>query len=212
VKLRSKAGFTLFEIIISMSIVGLIIGLVVGGMSDYLDWDMKKASNKMAATVRYVYNKSATEGLYIRLIIDINERAYWVEATTDPVLVAKEDMESSKGKRKDKKDEEDEEEKTKDGEIPKLKPAEPQFGQVDSFLLKPSKLPKNIYFKDVSVEHLTFPVDSGKVAIFFFPNGYVENAVINLRDEDDEVVYSIKTNPISGRVSIEAGYRNLEEE
>jgi len=186
-----------------------MVGMVVGGMSDYLDWEMKKAASKMAATMRYVYNKSATEGLYIRLILDINERSYWVEATTDPVLVTKEDEERSKGSKKDKKKED---EGTKEGEIPKLKPAEPQFGQVDSFLLKPSKLPRNIFFKDVWVEHRTFPVDGGKVAIFFFPNGYVENAVINLRDEDDEVIYSVKTNPINGRVSIESGYRSLEEE
>lgn len=222
----SNSGFTLFEIIIALAIVGLIMGIAIGGMDRFLELDMKKASNKLAATIRYLYNKSASEGLYIRLVLDVSEQNYWVEATTDPVRVAKEDKDEArkkpkkdktkdKDKDKDKDKEEGEGEEKKGGgeEGPeKLTPKEPTFGQVDSFLLKPTKLPQTVFFKDVYVEHRTFPIDGGKASIFFFPNGYVESAVINLRDEDDEVHYSLKTNPISGRVSIENFYRNLEEE
>lgn len=227
-----KSGFTLFEILVAMAIMGLVLGIVVSNMSDFLELDMKKAANKLAATMRYIYNKSATEGCYIRLIIDFQEQTYWVEATTDPVLVEKEDESDRKrSKKEDKKKKEEQEKKEKEGkkdgekeaaeakgeeaaegEGPKkLKPKEPVFGQVDSSLLRPTRLPETIYFKDVYVEHLSAPVDGGKVAIFFFPNGYVEKAVINLRDENDELVYSLKTSPLSGEVGIENYYRNFDE-
>jgi prepilin-type N-terminal cleavage/methylation domain-containing protein len=223
---RTESGFTLFEIIIAIAVVGLIMGIAVSGMDRYLETEMKAASNKLASTVRYVYNKAATEGLYVRMVFDLSEHTYWVEATTDPVKVEKQDAGSSararggKDKKKDQKEDEDasktegDETRTKgmfDEDANKIKPKEVVFGAIDSFLLKPTKLPDGIFFKDIYVEHLIFPADGGKVSIFFFPNGYVEEAVINLRDEGDEINYSLKTNPVSGRVNIENFYRKLEE-
>lgn len=196
--------------------MGLIMGIAVSGMDRYLETDMKAACNKMAATMRYIYNKSATEGMYIRLVLDLTDQVYWVEATMDPVMVVKQDDEMARASSKGDEDKEEKESSNQkkgmfDDDANKIKPKEPIFGAVDSYLLKATKLPDGIFFKDVYVEHLIFPVDSGKVAIFFFPNGYVEEAVINLRDEDDELNYSLLTNPISGRVKIENFYRTLEE-
>ena len=207
-RLRSckASGLTLFEIIVAMALVGLIMGLTIGGMGRLLEWDMKKASNRLVSTMRYLYNKSATEGMFIRLVLDLDEHVYWVEATMDPFVV-------SRGEGGLGATEEETETKTlkgaweEEGEVQKLKPPKAKFGQVDSFLLKPTKLPSSVFFKDVYVEHRPNPAEAGKVSIFFFPNGYVEEAVINLRDEDDEVHYSLTTNPISGRVQIESRYK-----
>ena len=52
-------------------------------------------------------------------------------------------------------------------------------------LLKGQKFPNSVFLKDVFVEHHEGAVENGQVTIAFFPNGYVERAVINLRDEDD---------------------------
>ena len=210
-RLRSckASGLTLFEIIVAMALVGLIMGLTIGGMGRLLEWDMKKASNRLVSTMRYLYNKSATEGMFIRLVLDLDEHVYWVEATMDPFVVSR--GEGGLGAAEESKEET--ETKTlkgaweEEGEVQKLKPRKAKFGQVDSFLLKPTKLPSSVFFKDVYVEHRPAPVEAGKVSIFFFPNGYVEEAVINLRDEDDEVHYSLTTNPISGRVQIESRYK-----
>jgi prepilin-type N-terminal cleavage/methylation domain-containing protein len=77
-------GFTLLEIVVSLAVIGLMLGIVVSRMDTMLEWDMKSASTKLASTIRYLYNKAATEGLYMRLVLDLEEQAYWVEATTDP--------------------------------------------------------------------------------------------------------------------------------
>ncbi len=220
---KALAGFTLLEMIVALAIVALILGVMVSRMDRMLEWDMKKASNKLASTVRYLYNKSATEGLYIRLVLDIDENAYWVEATTDPFTLSSGEGEKKKSG-SDKKAEEKKKEETKPGAEAgaaegqktaaagspgEIKPHEPVFNQVDEFLLKPTKLPDTVFFKDVYVEHEPHAVAGGKAVIYFFPNGYVEHAIINLRDETDETQYSLETNPVSGKVSIEDRYRNM---
>ncbi len=198
-------GFTLFELIVTITIVALMIGLVVGRVNNYLETDMKKSSAKMASTMRYLYNKSVTEGLYLRLVLDLTEQTYWVEATSDPFLIANPD-------REEKDEEEKDEENQEESELPKLKFKEPTFSQVDAYLLRPTKLPDGIFFKDVMTEHHPIPIEGGKAGIHFFPNGYVEQAIINLRDEDDEINYSLETNPITGRVKVRNEYKVLEKE
>jgi prepilin-type N-terminal cleavage/methylation domain-containing protein len=214
-KLNQERGFTLFELIVAIAIVGLIMGVTVTQMDRFLELDMKKTSNKLASTIRYLYNKSATEGMYIRLVLNLNEQTYWVEATTDPTKVSadmdsEEESEEEEGGETVAAEGEVEGEETTETKDLKIKYPKPRFGQVDSFLLKPTKLPDSVFFKDVFVEHYPSAVEGGKAAIYFFPNGYVEYAIINLRNEDDDYYYSIETNPISGKVRIENEYRAME--
>lgn len=224
---KDEGGFTLFEIMITLAIVGLMMGLVVVGMTRSVDRNMKKTANRLSSTIRYLYNKSAMEGLYIRLVFDIDERSYWVEATADPFVLSKEAGKGAAAKKKkdEKKKEGEAKDAAKEGEEKgeaakggeeagpqKLKVPEPKFGQVDSYLLKPTKLPDSIFIKDIQVEHKSGPAEGGQESIYFFPNGYVERAIINLRDEKDEMNYSLATNPISGHVSIEDRYRRMGEE
>lgn len=234
---RSRGGFTLLEIVVALAVVGLVLGVVISQMDTMLDWDMKKASGKLASTIRYLYNKSASEGLYIRLVLDIEENTYWVEATTDQFTLSSGENEKKKKDDKKSQDKKSENNKSKEeqaaaekkqaegsaaqsgknssllpGEVEPLKPHEPVFNQVDDFLLKPTKLPDTVFFKDVYVEHEKGAVAGGKVAIHFFPNGYVEHAVINLRDEGDKTNYSLETNPVSGRVSVEENYRQFKKQ
>lgn len=210
-------GFTLFEILVVIAIAAIIMGLAASQVNRIFELNMKRASQRLASTIRYLYNKSAMEGAYIRLVLDLDEQSYWVEATADPVVIPRgEGGEASDSRSKAKSGKEVDGEagahvEGEGGKPGKIKPPEVTFGQVDSHLLHPTKLPDSVFFKDIYVEHRPLPIEGGKEAIFFFPNGYVERAIINLRDEDDETNYSLKTNPVSGRVNIENRYRsNLE--
>ena len=221
-RVGSRRGFTLLEIIVSIAVISLILGVAISRMDTMLEWDMKKASSKLASTMRYLYNKAATEGLYIKLVLDFEEQVYWVEATSDPFVMStgEEEVRAKRGGFFDKKPEEGEEAQAAEGETGEegseedyaIKPKKATFSKVDSYLLKPTKLPGTVFFKDVYVEHERGVVDSGKAEIYFFPNGMVEHAVVNLRDDDDETHYSVETNPISGRANIEARYRTREGE
>ncbi|MFA4974715.1 MAG: type II secretion system protein [bacterium] len=215
-RLKRSLGFTLLEIVVSMAVIGLVLGVVISRMDTMLDLEMKSSSKKLATAIRYLYNKAATEGLYIKLVLDIEENSYWVEATYDPFVISMGEGSSVAPKKDGSKKSEgedaaegDETEEDEEGET-RIKPREPVFTQMETFLLKATKLPNSVFFKDVYVEHKPAGTSAGEEAIYFFPNGYVEHAIINLRDEDDETNYSLETNPINGRVSIEPEYRRME--
>lgn len=226
---KRSFGFTLLEIVVSMAVIGLVLGVVISRMDTMLDLEMKSSSKKLATAIRYLYDKAATEGIYIKLVLDIEENSYWVEATADPFVIsmgegaaAMPEKDAQKKAREEAAQAEEEAaaegEETAEGEEAeegeegenRIKPREPVFTQIESFLLKATKLPNSVFFKDVYVEHKPAGTSSGEEAIYFFPNGYVEHAIINLRDEDDETNYSLETNPINGRVSIEPEYRKME--
>ncbi|MBI5298951.1 MAG: prepilin-type N-terminal cleavage/methylation domain-containing protein [Deltaproteobacteria bacterium] len=199
---RSSSGFTLIELMVTLVIVGLIMGLAIGQVGKTLAWDFKSTTRRLSSTIRYLYNKSATEGVTLRLVFDLDEPSFWVEGTSDSFTLTREEEEAFQ-----KKKTEDRGQKTEETEK-----KETTFSPQESSLTKPYNLPKGVYFKDIYAEHQIAPVDSGKAYIYFFPQGYVERSVINLRDKDDEVHYGLKVNPISGVSKIEADYIQAEVE
>ena len=84
------------------------------------------------------------------------------------------------------------------------------FTPQESALLKQATLPKGVFFKDIYSEHQIEQLNSGKAYIYFFPRGYVERSVINLRNAKDDVHYSLTVNPLSGSVKIESEYKEPE--
>ncbi|MDP2600253.1 MAG: prepilin-type N-terminal cleavage/methylation domain-containing protein [Deltaproteobacteria bacterium] len=195
---RSNRGFTLCELLVTVAIVGLIMGLAVGQMGRVLSWDMKAASRKLSSTIKYLYNKSAMEGVTLRLVFDIDGASYWVEGTSsENFAITKEEEERTKDHGPGTEDE---------------KPEETVFTPQESHLLKQITLPKGVFFKDIYSEHQHDRLDSGKAYIYFFPRGYVERSVINLRDAKDDVHYSLTVNPLSGSVKIESEYKEAEVE
>lgn len=237
-----RLGFTLFEILVVIAIVAIISGLVVGSISNSSERNIKSTASKLASTIRFLYNKSAMEGVYGRLVFDLTERTYWVEATSDPFVMSREeDLEKAQQKKAqeekkkaatkkttkkdadaekkdaqakegEKKGEGDKEASENPDEIQRIKPKEAKFGQVSTVLLKSTKLPDSVFIKDLQVEHRRTPVDSGQESIYFFPNGYVEKAIINLVDEKDEINYSLQVNPLTGNVKIEDKYQRMVEQ
>ena len=191
----NNAGFTLIELLVTIAIIGLIMGLAVGQMGRVLSWDMKAASRKLSSTIRYLYNKSATEGTTLRLVFDIDGGSYWVEGTTERFAMTKEEEKRTKDRGPWTEDQ---------------KPKEAVFTPQESALLKQATLPKGVFFKDIYSEHQIEQLNSGKAYIYFFPRGYVERSVINLRNAKDDVHYSLTVNPLSGSVKIESEYKEPE--
>lgn len=220
-----NSGFTLFELMVAIAVVGLMFGIVVTQTGDFFDTNIKNATNKISNTVRYLRDKSSTENLYIRLVFDFEKNNYWVEATTDQFLLASKEVAEAEQKEKEKeakeaknapKDEEPASE-TADGETTEAvsyvkKYRTPEFGAIDDFLLKPTAFPEGVFLKDVYTSHDEAPVGAGQAFIYFFPNGFIEPSIINLRDAADEVVFSIEINPVVGSTNIRQEYRALEKE
>src|SRR3989338_3379135 len=129
---RSQGGFTLFELLVAIAIAVLAMGVVISRMGRMLDWELKNSSRKLASTIRYLYNKSASENVTLRLVLDIGESTYWVESTPDAYALVPEAEETTPKERPAP------EEEPAEGEIQTIQPKEAVFGPTESFLQKKS--------------------------------------------------------------------------
>ncbi len=230
-------GFTLLEILVVLVVIVLIAGIAITRVGKMFRVEVRQSASKMSSTIKYLYNKSATENRTIRLGFDLENSSYWAEATSDKFLLNPKDQRTEEEKKKAIEEEKNKEieagaEKTKEAvededkggidflkddkkesDIEDEKPVKPkqaEFGAMDESILSEQVLPASVRFKDIQVSHINEPVTEGKVYIYFFPNGSVEPAVINLRNEDDTRVFSLKISPLTGVVDVQGDYRELE--
>lgn len=204
---------TLIEIIITVAIIGLIMGLSVGVFRDSSDAALSEASDRLMGTIKYVYNEAAIKNQYYRMVINFEDNSFAVESSPDAFKIAatqegtpEEDQSASANIKDVGEGLKSGEAGGEDGTEAPPPPAGGTFSGTASYLLKPVKLPEGVRVKDVYVAHLDKKVEGGKTAIYFFPNGWVEKAVINLSDEKGENVYSLETFPSSGKAKIRSEY------
>lgn len=209
-RFATTAGMTLIEIMVTLAVVALVLGITISQLSDSFDTRARQATRELSATVRYLYNKSASENLTMRLVFDMEKNTYHVEATTDLYQLESEEEKQERLKREQKSKPSSESTKAADGttETPVQK-AEAKFGAVDSHLLKPSQLPGGVFFKDIYTEHDNGPVTKDKAYIYIFPSGYVERAVVNFRNEDDSERRAVVVNPMTGATRVYEEYKEL---
>lgn len=225
----SQSGFTLFELIVAIAVVGLMVGVVVSRVDDWFGVNIKRAANRISSTIRYIHDKATTQNLYVRMVFDFEKNSYWVEATSEQYLLTTKEVEEADKLAEEEERQKEEKEKKVEGEVTAEAGGEdiegiadteiqsvkkyrtPQFGAIDEFLLKPVSLPDGVFLKDVYTSHDKGPVSGGQAFIYFFPNGYVEPSIINLKDENDEINYSVEVNPIIGNTYLRDEYKGMEE-
>lgn len=201
---ENVSGITLLEILAALALVGVVVGLGAGQMSKMTGRNMRLEARKLASNIRYLYVKSATDNRAMRLVFDFEARKYWGEETSDLfALKSRREMADDAEADRDEKTSATEEETG-------TKPQQAEFSISASKFLKEQELPRGIYFKEIYAEHQLEAATEGKAYIHFFPQGYVERSIINLRDKEDELHYSLEVNPINGMVKIGNTYKEIE--
>lgn len=79
-----------------------------------------------------------------------------------------------------------------------------------SDLAKPLRLPEGVRINYVRTADDIEPITEGEASLFFFPRGRTQEAHIQLEDTEVEARYTIKVQPLTGRVSIVDGHEDLE--
>lgn len=74
--LRRSRGMTLVEVLIVLAISALLIGGVATGLGAGRQAEASRATNQLANTVRFAFNKARVTGTYYRLLINIDEGAF----------------------------------------------------------------------------------------------------------------------------------------
>jgi len=76
-------GMTLIEVLIVLAISALLIGGVATGLSAGRQAEASRATNQLANTVRFAFNKARVTGTYYRLLINIDESAFSMQRGDD---------------------------------------------------------------------------------------------------------------------------------
>ncbi len=189
---RGQAGFTLIELVVVMVVMAVVTTAVVVGIGNIRGANVDAEAGQLSVAVRYLYNMSILNGRNYRLVLDIDNGAWWGEAqeSRDPCkafLLPGEDGEEPKEVDED------------DVDAPKVG----SFGDAKSKLLQKRTLPKGIEIVSVMTSHQSDPSRTGQASINFFPNGTVEAGFVVLGvtdDEDDTMTVEVLSLQGSARV------------
>lgn len=76
-------GMTLIEVLIVLAISALLIGGVATGLGAGRAAEASRATNQLANTVRFAFNKARVTGTYYRLLINLDEGAFSMQRGDD---------------------------------------------------------------------------------------------------------------------------------
>lgn len=213
---RRARGFTLLEIGIALVILGLMLAVAVPSINAISGAELKKTTGMLQGLMRDTYARAALSGHTHRVVLDLEASSYWVEATEGGVVLKREKLsltregdavldkvdERIEDIEADSKDEADQE-RLKLYRHPSWAPV-PFPGQDRVDEVRPQRLPSEVRFKSVWVDHLEEAATGGQVAIHYFPGGYTQEAHITLTDDDEGArTFTLVTNPLTGEVYVE---------
>ena len=210
---RAEAGYSLVELMIALAVVGLVTGGAVMGLRSLLRSELRSQSSKLAAAIRYSYDRALTTGSFYRLHFDLDAQTYRLERSETRVLIDTKDSGLSRGRGKDRdqldKEAADEEKRALAGLpeelLPPQSPRRPRFAEYKDSTLPQVKLSR-IKVLDVLLPREKDPYMSGHAYLHFFPDGHTERAVIHLgTDAQDDTQYTLWVHGLTGRVEVLPG-------
>lgn len=251
--LRSQAGITLIEILIVMAVMGLMVGMMVVGFGAGRQAEVGRATNQIANTIRYGYDKARVGGDYYRLVINLDESTFALQVGDDAMYLPATDrdgkiIEFDERKLEERADRDLRAEQSFNrsvqsaayrddpeaagiggggtggddglGDVYKPQPRKvprqkkPLFEAFEdenslSDLAKPFSLPEGVKITYVRTADDLEPITKGEASIVFFPRGRTQKAHIQLESEDETAKYTIKVEPMTGRVTVVDGLEDL---
>jgi type II secretory pathway pseudopilin PulG len=203
-------GFTLLEVGIALVLIGLMIAVAVPSLNAVTGARLKESVNLMGGAIRDTYARTALLGRSTRLVLDLEQQAWWIEESEGVARVKPIKLQADRDGKValDAKDErlEDIDEGTTDArDLAKVSLLSgPAFKPVDGEFGKPQKLPSEVRFKSVWIEHLDDKVSGGVAALYFYPGGFTEDALITLTDDEQgERTMTLVVQPLTGEVFVE---------
>lgn len=200
----------MIEVMVVLAIVAGVMGASVYSLGMIARTDLRNEAMRMTSAIQYTWGRAAMNNAQYRLVVDLGAGTYHTEVTDAPVVEREpdEDQESDRFMSEEAKKAEEESEKEEslfddEEKDPFNLNQKPTYKRVKEGAVKERKLPEGISFESVVKANRTTPIEEGKAAIRFFPNGFQEPAIIVLKNSDGSY-YSLKTEALTGRVKIYA--------
>jgi hypothetical protein len=200
---------------VTLAIISLVSGGAIVGLRSLLKTELRSASVKLAAALRYSYDRAISTGSFYRLHFNLDDHSYRLERSEVRVLLSRSKESGGQGGRGDDRDaknrEEEEEEKRTAGSglppelLPPPSPRRPKFAEYKDSSLPVIKLGR-VHVLDIYTPRQPNPYRTGHAYLHFFPDGHTERAIIHLGiDASDEDQYSLIVHGLTGRVEVRAG-------
>jgi general secretion pathway protein H len=250
-RLRRQAGMTLIEIMIVIAVLGMMVGMLVVGFGAGRQAQVGRATNQIANTVRYGFDKARVNGQYYRMVINLDEGTFALQNAEEAMYLPATDrdgkiIEIDKSKLEDQAQrdmraeqsfnrsvqsaayrdqpeaggggdggsggEELDVYKPQPRKVPRARP--PLFAAFEdenslSDLAKPFTIPEGSKITYVRTADDLQPITKGEASIYFFPRGRTQKAHIQLESLDGTTQYTIKVEPLTGRVTVVDGAEDL---
>lgn len=212
---QQQGGYSLIEILVALAVVCLVSGSAIVGLRSLLKTELRGSATKLAAAIRYSYDRAISTGAFYRLHFNLDEQSYRLERSESRVLLGTKENGTSKGGRGEDRDiaariEEEEEKKTMGSNLPPElmpppSPRRPKFAEYKDSTLPVIKL-KKVHILDIYTPRQPEPFSAGHAYLHFFPDGHTERAIIHLgRERADDDQYSLIVHGLTGRVEVRAG-------
>ncbi|MFW6067508.1 MAG: pilus assembly FimT family protein [Myxococcota bacterium] len=207
---RRLEGMTLLEVMIVVTMLALATSVTTLAVGALTRTQLRSACMRVAAAAKFAYNRAIAEGKTLRVAIDTDSHQLSIEEARGQVFLA--DAEDPRGQ----EGEGDDEAAVDPWEAARTRlkdTFEPSFGRSPFQPLSgpdgdPLERYRNVELGDgirvvrLYLPHEIDPRETGQGAVYFFPTGMTEHAVIQLSDGGEESIYSVEIHPLTGRARV----------
>lgn len=162
--------------------------------------NLREVARNYTVLGKEIRNRARVSHSTMRLVIDLDPAnpRYWVEKANGPQLIdPKYNAEEAARK--------EEEDKAKEN------PPPPAWEKDTSVFKGEKKLPGRLTFLSVETAQAEAPQTEGLAFIYFFPEGLVQAAAVQITDKSANVVWTIMFNPLTGQADIAEEARSLKD-
>lgn len=201
---KKESGFSLIELLIVVAILGLVGIIAVPSISNTFRFSVKSSARELATLIKDASNSAQVTGKIHRVVYDLKNQKYWVEASSEATLMTSEEAklhekEYPKSLFRTAEEEEEEAKKKNAG-----------FMMAKTLTAKKRSFPLGVYIKDVLTEQSESVITEGLAYTHIFPHGVTERTLIHLSDTAKNDVTLIVSN-LLGRCAIEGRYMDAKE-
>jgi len=225
-----KQGMTILELMIVLAIIGSAALLLRTGFRLITKADLVENSTELAAIMRRASTLAIEHGEMHRVVLDLDKQVYVVEVCRGSLSIARnETLRADEDQKKRALDRARERlaGMPADTSSPSADPEDATRRAValsghhiadrtcvsatDSITgdaegkgwARKLRADKGVKFKEVWVQHRDDSVTKGQIAIYFFPNGSSEKAVVELTDGSE--IFSVLVSGLTGRIDLKDG-------
>jgi general secretion pathway protein H len=204
---RTREGMTLIEVLVVVALFAVLMGAVTMSLGALTRTQLRSACMRIVAAASFSYNRAVADGKTLRISIDMDRGTLSIQEARSAVTIVSAD-DPGRGR-----DEEDGGEAVDPWAAAKARleePLKPSFGRSpfgpvtgrDGQAL--SRHQNQPLGDSVRVAAMYLPHErsvrlAGTGAIYFFPSGLTEHAVVHLTDGGDDRIYAVEIHPLTGR-------------